>query len=706
MARASCAIHGRDSRATFVKFDMNGRGFYIYPRFSCPDQEQYFSLSKDLTMMIRFSLDTRRRFFALGAGILLFCFFAVPTVQAKDTWISVRSSNFFLVGNASEKEMRKVATRLEQFRDVFIRLLPGAKFETPVPTTVIVFKSMSSYKPFNSGNNAGYFQKGEDVNYITLSTELGAQNPYSVIYHEYVHLMVDNTNGNVPTWFNEGLAEYYSSFDIEEDRKAHLGELIGNHLFTLREEKLLPLRTLFAVDHYSPYYNESGKRGVFYAESWALVHYLILGNNGQYLPRLGKFLRLIGDNVKIDDAFQQAFQMDVATMEKELKKYVEGHSFKMQIATFNHKLEFDSELKVAPLSEAEAQTYLGDLLLHLSNLDAAEARLQQALALDPKLTMAQASLGILRARQGQFAEAKKNLHAAVGSDSNNYLAHYYYAYALSREGMDDSHMIRSYPAETASAMRAELKKAIELNPTFPESYSLLAFVNMVIGNQLDESVALLKRAMALSPGRQDMNLMLAQIYLRQQKMDLARQALEPLANSRDRRLQTQSKGLLDSIRNYEEQKARYNSGAGSESNGQAGPPRLRREGDSAPSEIKEDSQPQSESDALRQTLRPPEAGEERIQGLFIKMECDNKGVAYFIVQAGDRAYKIRAVSLGQVQLTAYTPGPAEVSCGPRKTPDNVVFTFRPSKDPKDLKAKIDGDAVAVELVPKDFQLKK
>jgi tetratricopeptide (TPR) repeat protein len=658
-------------------------------------------------MTIRFLLDPRRRFFAVCTGILLFCCLAVSTVQAKDTWIGVRSRNFFLVGNAGEKDMRKVATRLEQFRDVFTRLLPGAKFETPVPTTVIVFKSMSSYKPFNSGNNAGYFQKGEDVNYITLTTELSVQNPYSVIYHEYVHLMVDNTTGNAPAWFNEGLAEYYSSFDIEEDRKAHLGELIEYHLFTLRQEKLLPLRTLFAVDHYSPYYNESGKRGVFYAESWALVHYLILGNNGQNLPRLGKFLQLIGDNVKIDDAFQQAFQMDVAAMEKDLKKYVEGHTFKMQIATFQHKLEFDSELKVAPLSEAEAQTYLGDLLLHLSKLDAAEARLQQALALDPNLTMAHASLGILRARQGQFAEAKKNLQAAVGSDSNNYLAHYYYAYALSREGMDRSSMISGYAPETASTMRAELKKAIELSPGFPESYSLLAFVNMVTGEQLDESVALLKRALALSPGRQDMNLMLAQIYMRQQKMDLARQALGPLANAKDRNLQSQSKILLDSIKADEERMARYNSsGAGSETPGQTGPPRLRREGNAQPDMDDSQPQPQSESDFLRQALRPLEAGEERIQGVFLKMECDNKGVAYFIVQAGDRAYKFRAVSLGQVQLTAYTPGATQVSCGPRKTPENVVFTFRPSKDPKDLKGKIDGDAVALELVPKDFQLKK
>ena len=41
----------------------------------------------------------------------------------------------------------------------------------------------------------------------------------------------------------------------------------------------------------------------------------------------------------------------------------------------------------------------------------------------------------------------------------------------------------------------------------------------------------------------------------------------------------------------------------------------------------------------------------------------------------------------------------------RKSPETVVFTYLPAKDPKDVKAKIDGDAIAVELVSKDFQLK-
>lgn len=634
------------------------------------------------------------------AATLVVCFAASIPAQAKDNWTSVRTKNFLLIGNGSEKEVRQVATKLEQFREVFTRLFAGANFNTPVPTTVIVFKSQSSYKPFNLPNAAGYFQKGEDVNYITLSTESGAQNPYSIIYHEYVHLLIDNTSGNMPTWFDEGLAEYYSSFDIEADRKVHLGELIPYHLLTLREEKLLPLRKLFEVDHYSPEYNEGSKRGMFYAESWALVHYLILANNGQRLPQLNKFLNLIAANATIDDAFRQAFQMEVAVLEKELKKYIEGHTFRMQVATFEHKLEFDSEMKVAPLSEAEAQAYLGDLLLHTNRLSEAETRLQQALTLDSKQTMAQASLGILRARQGRFDEARKSLQEAVKGNSSNYLAHYYYAYALSRERMDANNFIQTYATEMAATMRAELNKAIELNPNFPGSYSLLAFINTVTGEELDKSVELLKKALALSPGRQDLSLTLAQIHMRQQKFDLAKQVLEPLRAAKDRRLKSQAESLLNSIRTYEEQIARYTS----ESSG--GEPRLRQQQSTINSGDDDPHTPLSESDYLQEALRPPEAGEERIQGLFVKLECDSKGMAYFIIQTGERLYKLRATALGRVQLVAYVPGATEVTCGARKTPENVVLTFRPTKEAKDLKAKINGDAIAMELVPKDFQLKK
>ena len=66
----------------------------------------------------------------------------------KDDWIQVRSKNFYLIGNASEKEIRKVGTKLEQFRETFRLLFVNANLTASVPTNVIVFKNSAAYKPY------------------------------------------------------------------------------------------------------------------------------------------------------------------------------------------------------------------------------------------------------------------------------------------------------------------------------------------------------------------------------------------------------------------------------------------------------------------------------------------------------------------------------------------------------------------------------
>src|SRR4051812_46687319 len=88
-----------------------------------------------------------RRSFTLVFAALLLALSSIPA-SAKDEWIQVRSKNFFLIGNASEKDIRKVATRLEQFRQTFRSLFTHTNLTSPITTNVIVFKSASSYKPF------------------------------------------------------------------------------------------------------------------------------------------------------------------------------------------------------------------------------------------------------------------------------------------------------------------------------------------------------------------------------------------------------------------------------------------------------------------------------------------------------------------------------------------------------------------------------
>lgn len=621
------------------------------------------------------------------------------TVSAKDTWVSVRTKNFFMLGNANEKDIRKVGLKLEQFREVFTRLFPRLKFNTPVPTTVVVFKSDSSFNPFKPrANTAGYFQAGPDVNYIALTTEVrGQQDPFNVIFHEYTHLLVENTFESAPVWFNEGLAEYYSTFSITDDQKIRLGTPIGNHVFLLRESKMLPLRTLFEVDHKSPHYNESKKTSIFYAQSWALMHYLIIGKAGK-VEQLGKFMNLLASKVPMEQAFQQAFETSFEAMEKDLREYVKKDRYNVIDGHFERKLELDTNTEATPLTEAEAQAYLGDLLLHSYRKDA-YTYLDKALKLDPNLTMAHASLGMAYFREGKVKEAHASLEHAVAGDSKNYLAHYYYAYTLSRANPDEGPTNAGLPPEVISKIREHLQKAIALRPDFPESYNLLAFVSLITGQGIDESIASMKRLLINSPGKHDHIYMLGQLYLRKEDYKMARELLEVVAKSNaEEQVRGHAEQLLKQISQYEDAKSRFEEAKRAAAKaGEREPvvvygPELKKTQDA----------PADPSSYLREVLRTPGAGETQLQGTLVKIECEAKGMV-FVVQTANGLLRLRTGSFDDIELTTYDPKVAgEITCGARKPENTVIVCYLPTTDKR---VKADGVLKSIEFVPTDFKLK-
>jgi tetratricopeptide (TPR) repeat protein len=547
---------------------------------------------------------------------------------------------------------------------------------------------------------AGYFQSGRDVNYITLTTETMAEDPYRTIFHEYVHLLVNNTMGRagVPPWFNEGLAEYYSTFEIQDARKATLGKPISNHIHFLRSTKLWPLKTLFSVDYHSLERNKHEARGVFYAQSWALVHYLIQGDDGKRKDELGKFLEMLVAGTPVETAFRDTFQMDYATLEKQLKSYIQRETYRINIATFTKKLEFDSEMTVSPLTEAQGQAYLGDLLYHTQRGADAITRLNQALTLDPNLGMAHASLGMVLMEQKQFDQAKEHLAKAVATGSADYLSHYYYAFVLSREGMDQNNFVSSYPAEIMQTMRDHLQRAIVLKADFAESYHLLGFISLVNSEDLDKAAELIQKAIALSPGSEEYLFVLAQIYLRQENNLGAKRVLEPLAaTSSDPRIRVSAENFLKSILSVEEQIAE-GAKRKEEVLKNAEARKASTESVNFTSEQMAITNPHS---YLEEALRQPTEGESRLQGLLTRVDCGANGIV-FTVQVGEQGMKFVSTSFEDVDITTFiTSVGGELTCGPRKGAEAVVITYTATKD---RRSNTDGVAVAIEFVPSDFKL--
>jgi tetratricopeptide (TPR) repeat protein len=448
-----------------------------------------------------------------------------------------------------------VALWLEFFHGAFAQLASRSVLDYSVPTTVIVFKDDASFIPFKPlyqgrpVNVAGYFQPGQDMNYIAFSLERGGRAVLSTAFHEYVHMHLRDSIPGAPLWLNEGLAEVYSSF-VHSNGEALLGAPIPFYTRLLGQQELIPLTTLFSISTDSPHYNEQDKAGIFYAQSWALMHYLMLSEGGRQ-SEFKSFLNRISSGDESARALESAFGMSLDVLEKKFREYVRRGEFPPQRVSVGSGPQPYAAMQRTSLSEGEADFYLGDLLLHINREADAEAYFKHAISSDPGFTSTYASLGLLCVHQRRYAEARKYLQRAVVSPQS-YLIHYLYAYVLSREGLTPGGSIQRFSPENARVMRGELSKAIKLAPEFADAYYLLALVNLVAaeqsGEQLDEAVSLVKRAQKLAPSKRAYALLLAQIYLRRREFESARAVLEPLARQNtDMPVRTDAQALLDSF---------------------------------------------------------------------------------------------------------------------------------------------------------------
>ena len=151
---------------------------------------------------------------------------------------------------------------------------------------------MTPVKPLFRGNPielAGYFQSGEDVNYIAVNAEY-LNLAVLAIFHEYAHFLVSNSQGSVPVWVGEGLAELYEMTEqLDGGKGVIIGRAPAHHVELLKASTMMPIKELVAVGHDASVYNEGNRRSVLYAQSWALVHYLTLGSPAR-APQFRKYL--------------------------------------------------------------------------------------------------------------------------------------------------------------------------------------------------------------------------------------------------------------------------------------------------------------------------------------------------------------------------------------------------------------------------------
>jgi tetratricopeptide (TPR) repeat protein len=391
--------------------------------------------------------------FALWAAALLA---AAAAPAADTTWTRIKSANFELITSAGEKQGREAILYFERVQNVFGRMLKSQDL-TPLPVRVVAFRSKKDFEQYRTGDfAAAYYLSSRDRDYIVMSG-LGFEN-YPTALHEYTHLLVRHGHSKVPLWFNEGLAQLYSTL-TPQGKRVMIGNLIPGCMAALEREKWIPLTRLVNVDPRAPEYTEKARASMFYAESWALAHMLGLQNN--YREDLSRLAKAFGDGRTPEEAFQTADGLTLQQLDKILQAYVRGDRFNAGFFDVQFEKQ-QQELDATALTSYEGDLILTDLLVGVGKQEEAE-RMYEALARQqPNRPEAPQGLAYLAMHKGDRETALKHFDRAAALNSDSPRLYRDYA------GLFESSGRRGEECQRA------LEKALALDPSSVETRMRLA----------------------------------------------------------------------------------------------------------------------------------------------------------------------------------------------------------------------------------------
>jgi Protein of unknown function (DUF1570) len=476
----------------------------------------------------------------------------IPLVQRR--WFGTRTAHFDIYSCGAPREVFRVASQLEQFREAYSQLAGTQAVASP-PIVVIAFpdhKSMKPFLPLYNGqpeNLAGFFQHGSDENLIVLSLPRAdtASMDMAVVFHEYTHLLFRNNGRIWPIWLKEGMAEVYSTFETT-GYNAVIGQPIERHRRLLAKQPLMPLAELFSVTHDSPQYNEREHQGMFYAESWLLTHFLIAGDNPDYKARFGQFTVLLSKGQSPVQAFTNALQTPLPEVEFELRRYLTRGYFAPIQLTFSENVTLPKTIDTWNLTPVDVYFRLGDELLHIDRPDAAEKIFTDAQKLAPASPLPYEGFGLLAVQHKQPDVALRELKKAIQLGSSSYRAHYFYALEKFRLAIPAPGGRGSLPKETAAEIYDELTKSITLMPNFGPAHELFGDFEMAHGENLPLAEKHLQLAVQLEPENPYYLLALADAQFRNREPEAARQTLATLLlPTVEAKIRAQANGLLEQI---------------------------------------------------------------------------------------------------------------------------------------------------------------
>jgi tetratricopeptide (TPR) repeat protein len=484
-----------------------------------------------------------------SAILSLFVLLAAGTAQAAvplpgHDWTKLAvADDYVIYSHASDRATRDIADRLMTFRNA-LSLVTKFKVEAPQPVTLIVFRSYTEMLPYAQAVmgakrdfGAVSFHDG-DGDTILLNGDQWLHSVGPEVYHELTHTFTFRGNATLPLWFIEGIAEFYSTFDVIRGQ-VKIGVPPREHLDWLRSRGLKPLVNVLNADRKSPEYQGGSRTNDFYAESWLLVHYLLLGN-----PERGKaasqFLTLLAANQPPERACQLAFGISVADLERELLRYLEQGSMN----SIHYTLDSSNKAPIgvpAPVGREEVIYSIGNLLARSSSSrEEGKAFLGEAMQLNDHRAETLADLGMLAEANGKQGSGDPLFEKAVALGNGGATVYRQYGRSL----IDRQH---EHPdAVQVAKARSLFEKAVALNPKVAEAHIGLGMTYLLTPGDVHVGISELEKGLELDPGNINAAMNLVVLLVRAGERQRAEEVIDKkIAPVADAEMLRQARALIE-----------------------------------------------------------------------------------------------------------------------------------------------------------------
>lgn len=446
---------------------------------------------------------------------------------ARAEWLRAETEHFVIVGDTSRGAISDYARKVERFDAMLRMFLPPTNDDVIAPKLWIFLADgrddLEAISPTVGKGVAGFYSRTDDR--IFAVVDRSSSSGDTTLFHEYGHhYMFQYHHRAYPGWFVEGFAEYFAPSEMGMSRVRYglyrpgrINSLIRTNSWVPMEDVLRSRLSTTSVE----------RAAAYYAQAWALTHYMIGDPDRQ--KQLSAYLAAVSRGDDPMDALEAHIGRSPEELARELRSYL-GRG--ITAYTLPEALP-RAEVTVTALSAGAGESIWLDLRSTRplgDDSDRLVAQAESVAARYPGDRMAAVALAKILRRAGDPVRAATVLEPVVAAHPDDAEARWLLASVLmdqADEAADDD--VRM--ALTRSAAR-NLSAGYQADPLDFRIYMALARSRRGAANYpSDNDVVVLESAYRLAPQLSSTAFAAAQMLMSRERYLDAVSVLRPMANN-------------------------------------------------------------------------------------------------------------------------------------------------------------------------------